>query len=118
MTSKICTPTPSGCACYLPRGYQCIYQDALETGLRIPPHKFIVALLNFFQLDLGQIVPNAWRLVVSFVVLALREGITPSVDLFNMFFRISAHPSRNSWYYFRGREGRSLLTDPDTSVKD
>ena len=71
VSSEICTPTLSDRACYPPRGYQCIYQDALEAGLRIPPHQFIVSLLNFFQLGLGQIVSNAWRLVVLFLVLAL-----------------------------------------------
>ena len=38
VSSEICTPTPSDRACYPPRGYQCIYQDTLEAGLRIPPY--------------------------------------------------------------------------------
>ena len=74
--------------------------------------------MNFFQLGLGQIVPNAWRLVVSFLVLALREKITPSIELFNLFFKIFSHPGKNSWYYFRGREGKSLISNPISSVKE
>ena len=118
ITFEIYVPSCNDRAYYPPRDYQCTYQDALEASLRIPPHPFIIALMNFFQLGLGKIVPNAWCLVVSFLVLALRDKITPSVELFNLFFKISSHPGKNSWHYFRGREGRSLVSNPVSSVKE
>ena len=94
--ADISIPTCNERACYPPEGYQCIYQDALEAGLRIPPHPFIIALMNFYQVGLGQIVPNSWRLVISFLILALREKIALSVELFNLFFSLASHPSKNS----------------------
>ena len=48
VSSEICLPTSNDRTCYPPRGYQCIYQDALEAGLRIPHDPFIVSLVNFF----------------------------------------------------------------------
>ena len=55
-------------ACCPPKGYQCIYQDALKAGLRLPPHPFIMDVMNFYQLGIGQLVPNSWRLLVGFLV--------------------------------------------------
>ena len=111
-------PTSNDRACYPPQGYQTVYQDALEAGLRIPLHPFLIALLNFYQVGLGQIVPNSWRLVISFLTLALREKISPSVELFNLFFAFASQPGKNSWYYFRGREGKPLVSNPVTSIKE
>ena len=105
-------------ACCPPKGYQCIYQDALEAGLRVPPHPFIVDVMNFYQLGIGQIVPNSWRLLVGFLVFLLGMGGTPSVPLFNLFFSIASLPGKNSWFYIRGREGKSLVTNPISSVKN
>ena len=46
---------PSACdrACYPLRGYQYMYHDALETGLRLPLHPFFVSVLNEFGISLG-----------------------------------------------------------------
>ena len=117
VTEEIRSPTPNERACCPPAGYQCIYQDALDAGLRVPLHPFIPAVMNFFQLGLGQIVPNSWRLLVGFLVLTLRLGITPTVDLFNIFFAIASHPGKNSWYYVRGREGKPLISNPVSSIR-
>ena len=62
LREEIRIPVGTGRGCCPPEGYQCIYQDALEAGLRVPLHPFITAVLNFFQLGLGQLVPNCWRL--------------------------------------------------------
>ena len=117
MTEKIRLPKPDEHACCPPEGYQCIYQDALEAGLRVPPHPFIRAVMKFFQLGIGQIVPNSWCLLVGFLVLTLRMGITPTVDLFNIFFAIASHPGKNSWYYIRGHEGKLLVSNPVSSIR-
>ena len=117
LKEEIHLPMGAGRGCCPPEGYQCVYQDALVAGLRLPLHPFIIAVMNFFQLGLGQIVPNSWRLLVGFLVLSLRLGITPTVDLFNLFFQIASHPGKNSWYYVRGREGKSLVSNPVTSIR-
>ena len=70
-------PTSNDRACYPPQGYQTMYQAALEAGLRIPLRPFLIALLNFYQVGLGQIVPNSWHLVISFLTLALQGEIFP-----------------------------------------
>ena len=98
MRADIRIPASNDHACYPPEGYQSVYQDALEAGLRIPLHPILIALLNFYQVGLDQIVPNSWRLVISFLTLALREKISPSVELFNLSF--ASQLGKNSWYYF------------------
>ena len=63
-------------------------------------------------------MPNSWRLVISFLTLALREKISPSVELFNLFFAFAFQPGKNSWYYFQGREGKPLVSNPVSSIKE
>ena len=118
VTVNIRISTSNDRACYPSQGYQTVYQAALEAGLRIPLHPFLIALLNYYQVGLGQIMPNSWCLVISFLILALQEKIAPSVELFNLFFNFASQPGKNSWYYFRGREGKSLIHNPVTSIKE
>ena len=46
------------------------------------------------------------------------DGGTPSVPLFNLFYSIASLPGRNSWFYIRSRENKSLVTNPVSSVRN
>ena len=58
-------PCSSEKACTFAHGEVCFYEAAFLCGLRFPIHLFIIKLLSNFQIALGQLVPNAWRTIVS-----------------------------------------------------
>ena len=52
-------------ACSFARGEVCFSEVDFLGGLRFPIHPFIMQLLHNFQIALGQLVPNAWRTIIS-----------------------------------------------------
>ena len=52
-------------ACNFAHGEVCLYEADFLCGLRFPVHPFIMHLLNEFQIAPGQLVPNAWRKIIS-----------------------------------------------------
>ena len=62
----------------------CFYEAAFQCGLRFPVHPFIMELLNHFNIALGQLMPNSWRIVISCMEkwLAVIEGDMIRVDEF------------------------------------
>ena len=64
-------------------------------GLRFPIHPLILHLLNELQIAPGQLVPNAWRMVIScmanWVFTCDREMITVNDFLFLYHLKASTH---------------------------
>ncbi|RRT84286.1 hypothetical protein B296_00000154 [Ensete ventricosum] len=56
--------------------------DALEAGLRFPLHPVIGEYLSWWQVSPGQIAPNSWRYIITFLGECKGSGIVPSRDLF------------------------------------
>ncbi|RZS20762.1 hypothetical protein BHM03_00053316, partial [Ensete ventricosum] len=56
--------------------------DALEAGLRFPLHPVIEEYLSWWQVSPGQIAPNSWRYIITFLGECKGSGIVPSRDLF------------------------------------
>ena len=52
-------------ACNFAHGKVCFYETSFLCGLRFPIHSFIMQLLIEFQIAPGQLVPNAWRTIIS-----------------------------------------------------
>ena len=50
-------------------GEICVYEAALANGLRFPIASPIREILGFLGLAVGQLMPNAWRILVGYVVL-------------------------------------------------
>ncbi|KAL2475624.1 Uncharacterized protein Adt_36360 [Abeliophyllum distichum] len=76
---------------YLPTGRPGevgIYQDSLKAGLRFPLHPFLVEFLCTFNLSPGQLVPNALRMLNYYLLVCIRKGIEPSVDVFRLLFEM------------------------------
>lgn len=46
----------------------CVYKGALEAGLRFPVDPFIIRLLAELQVHPCQLYPNAWRIVLVFML--------------------------------------------------
>ena len=51
---------------FLPREV-CFYEAAFLSGLRFPIHPFIMELLNDFKITPRKLMPNSWRIVVSYM---------------------------------------------------
>ena len=45
----------------------CFYEASFTCGLRLSVHPFIMELLGFFRIALGQLMPNSWRIVVNYM---------------------------------------------------
>ncbi|KAL2485785.1 hypothetical protein Adt_30541 [Abeliophyllum distichum] len=76
---------------YLPidrPGEVAIYQDSIKAGLRFPLHPFLVEFFCTFNLSPGQLVPNALRMINYYLLVYIRKGIEPSVDVFRLLFEM------------------------------
>jgi len=51
-------------------------------GLRFPPTKFEMAVINHFQLAPSQLHPNAWGFIRSYEIVCCRYGVEPSLKVF------------------------------------
>ncbi|RWW67835.1 hypothetical protein BHE74_00024684 [Ensete ventricosum] len=85
-----------------PRGFG-ISIDTLEAWLRFPLHPVIGECLNWWGVSPGQIAPNSWHYIITFIGECKGSRIVPSQDLFLSCFRLcrdfgiewSAHPISN-----------------------
>ncbi|KAL2469869.1 Uncharacterized protein Adt_38005 [Abeliophyllum distichum] len=92
---------------YLPTGRPgevAIYQDSLKAGLRFPLHPFLVEFLCTFNLSPGQLVPNALRMLNYYLLVCLRKGIEPSVDVFRLLFEMKPLDRYDCYVVFSHRD--------------
>ncbi|KAL0010941.1 hypothetical protein SO802_006049 [Lithocarpus litseifolius] len=61
---KMCLPRPGEKACAFAHGHVCFYEADFLCGLHFPIHPIIHELLDHLKIAHGQLVPNAWRMVV------------------------------------------------------
>ena len=83
---------------FLPREV-CFYEAIFQCGFRFLVHPFIMELLSHFNITLGQLMPNSWRIVISCmeIWLAVTEGDMIKVDEFTYLYRLK--DSREYRYY-------------------
>ena len=62
---RVRRPTNEDRACHFFPGEVCFYEASFTCRLRLPVHPFIMELLGFFGIALGQLMPNSWRIVVK-----------------------------------------------------
>ena len=90
----------------------CVYRDALIGGLRFPIHPFIVKLLADAQVNPCQIAPNAWRAIITFLIICLKKGFEPSVAVFRKIFQFrNSSSSSLGWVFVAQRAGRPHIYD-------
>ena len=125
-------------ACNFSHGEVCFYKANFLCGLRFLVHPFIMQVLDEFQIAPGQLVPNAWRTIISCMSIWLyacdREMITLNEFLYLYCLKASTHygyfellpwdrKSRvvrgfpfsfhdwKSWYFFVSGKGWETLSD-------
>ncbi|KAM0910350.1 hypothetical protein ACQ4PT_014187 [Festuca glaucescens] len=118
------TARPAGDLCASsppPPGAVCVYEHALEAGMRVPLHGFFSEALAHFGVAPTQVVPNGWRIMAGFVVLCHYADVPPSLAVFRHFFclRIINHKEKGGWYRFQSKDTSCLhfVGLPD-SIKD
>ena len=67
--TRVRLPRKDKKACAFAHGEVCFYEAAFSCGLRFPIHPFIMKLLHYLNLALGQLMPNSWRIVISCMVI-------------------------------------------------
>ncbi|GKV02581.1 hypothetical protein SLEP1_g15003 [Rubroshorea leprosula] len=103
--------------CSAPRDHWMpVYGHYLIARLRFPLPELLVAL------GLTQLVPNAVRLILEFLVYCRTRGVVPTVNIFKYFFLIKGGSNKErGWFYFTprvaGGGGRNLLSAGPSSIK-
>ena len=46
-----------------------LFRSVFLCGLIFPIHPFIMELLHYLNIALGQLMPNSWRIVISYMVI-------------------------------------------------
>ena len=77
-------------ACTFAHGEVCFYEAGFSCGLRFPVHPFIMKLLHYLNLAPGQLMPNSWRIVISYMVIwtTIADGDMLTVNEFVHLYRL------------------------------
>ena len=82
-------------ACNFAHREVCFYEVDFLCGLHFPIHPFIMQLLNEFQITPVQLIPNAWRMIISCMSIWMSacdgEMITLNEFLFLYHLKTSTH---------------------------
>ncbi|KAL2526361.1 Uncharacterized protein Adt_11415 [Abeliophyllum distichum] len=92
---------------YLPigrLGEVAIYQDSLKAGLRFPLHPFLVEFFCTFNLSPGQLVPNALRMLNYYLLVCVRRGVEPLVEVFRLLFEMKLLDRYDCYVVFSHRD--------------
>ncbi|KAL2461913.1 Uncharacterized protein Adt_45333 [Abeliophyllum distichum] len=92
---------------YLPIGRPgevAIYQDSLKAGLRFPLHPFLVEFFCTLNLSSGQLVPNALRMLNYYLLVCVRRGVEPSVDVFRLLVEMKLLDRYDCYVVFSHRD--------------
>ena len=83
---------------FLPRK-GCFYEAAFQCGLRFPIHPSIMELLSHFNIVLGQLMPNSWRIVVSCMEIWLVVIEGNMIRVFEFIYLYRLKESKEYGYY-------------------
>ncbi|KAF3435482.1 hypothetical protein FNV43_RR22571 [Rhamnella rubrinervis] len=93
----------------------CLYEIAFKIGLRLPFHRIINMVLNFYSIAPGQLIPNSWRYLLGLIVQSEKCGLQINMATFLYFFYIK--PSEEGRYTLYARRRIRLFEDAPTSDK-
>ncbi|KAK1364099.1 hypothetical protein POM88_039660 [Heracleum sosnowskyi] len=104
---------PGDRSCYWRPDALCIYKDAIVAGLRFPFHEFIPRLLADVGINPCQLPPNAWRIIMCFIVLCLKNKFPLSVALFRRIFQFKNSSAITlGWIYINHRPSTPPIFHP------
>lgn len=101
---KLVLAEPGDRPCHWKPNPLCVYRESLIAGLRFPFHEFIPRLLADIQISPCQLPPNAWKIILCFMVLCLRQNLPLSFPLFRKIFQVYNSPTKYpGWVYIKLR---------------
>ncbi|KAF3454062.1 hypothetical protein FNV43_RR04509 [Rhamnella rubrinervis] len=112
---ELSAPGPLRRADSLREGWVCFYKMAFKIGLRLPLHRIINIVLNFYSVALGQLMPNNWRYLLGLIFLSEERGLQIDIATFLYFFYMK--PSEEGGYTLYARRQIRLFEDATTSYK-
>lgn len=90
--------------------------SAFKCGLRVPVNPFLIKLLKCLKCALGQLVPNSFTQIVTFLAHCKRRQVEPSLAYFFATFRINSNVQKG-FYSISHRTGRPEWVEKNTSNK-
>lgn len=93
------------------------YEEAFKGGVRLPLPQIVVDILNRLEVAPGQLMPNAWKIVLSCASAwpKANEGAAMTVDEF--FACYKAAGQQETWVTLQAAMGRGLVAGLPTSIK-
>ncbi|KAL2526606.1 Uncharacterized protein Adt_11660 [Abeliophyllum distichum] len=79
-------------------------RTASRLALDFPLHPFLVEFFCTFNLSPGQLVPNALRMINYYLLVCIRKGIDPSVDVFRLLFEMKPLDRYDCYVVFSHRD--------------
>ncbi|GJU96460.1 hypothetical protein Tco_1321216 [Tanacetum coccineum] len=102
----------------LPPGAIGLYAHHFQQGgLRVPFSSFFLKVVEHFCVHISQLVPLGINRVTFFEIYCRSLGVTPTVPLFRVFYKLC---KQGHWFSFQNRAGKGCqpcLKDVPTSLK-
>ncbi|XP_075482799.1 uncharacterized protein LOC142523044 [Primulina tabacum] len=113
---QIIIPGPKDRPYLAPKGYYTFFQHHFDAGLRFPLCDFFQELSKYYQVHLGLLTPNAFRLISCFAVLFRALGLPLNCTTFSYFLVLSR--SKDGPFYVTSRSSHKLFDGAPSHVKD
>ncbi|GFZ08897.1 hypothetical protein Acr_20g0007050 [Actinidia rufa] len=99
-------------------GEVAFYEAVFSAGLRFPMHPTIRRILDFYGICPTQLSPNAWRNIISVLVIWRFHRCHLSLNEFRCLYTLLKGPGSDSgWFYFKARQGKNILKGAPRNVK-
>ena len=86
-------------ACAFAHGEVYFYEAGFLCGLRFPVHPFIMELLNHLNIAPGQLMPNSWKIVISYMVIWTTIADRDMITLNEFIYLYRLKESKEFEYY-------------------
>lgn len=84
--TEIAIPHRRDMAFLYPLSFSLAYIDQFTIGLSFPIFPFLMEILENYGIVFAQMLPNGIRVIVSFYIHCLKNGVAPTIALFRTFF--------------------------------
>ncbi|KAG8391020.1 hypothetical protein BUALT_Bualt01G0144600 [Buddleja alternifolia] len=114
---KLHLPGPEDRMHLPPRSTRTFCTVHLEASLRFPLHPAIVDIISGFEISPTQLVPNAYRIIICFIILMTRYGIEPTFSRFWSLYYITPSTKTDlGFFYFSPRSGCKTIHKMPSSL--
>ena len=96
---RVRLPREEDRACHFFPREVCFYKVAFQCGLRFPVHPFLMELLDCFSIAPGQLMPNSWRIVVSYMGIWLATTNGDMIKVNELVYLYLLKSSKEQGYY-------------------